>query len=81
MTRDGEKHHSDTPSRPRAVLARRKCVAAGIAIIFAFLVFWYAAEVVLLVFAGLLLALLLRGLSDWVSVRTPSCRRLGRSSF
>jgi len=39
--------------------------------IFMSLLLWYAADVLLLAFAGILLAIFLRGLSDWVSEVTP----------
>lgn len=39
--------------------------------IFLSLLLWYAADVLLLAFAGILLAIFLRSLSDWVSEITP----------
>lgn len=39
--------------------------------IFLSLLLWYAADVLLLAFAGILLAIFLRSLSDWVSESTP----------
>ena len=49
--------------------ARRVLLVAGIFL--ALLLLWYAADVLLLAFAGVLLAIFLRGLSDLVSEHTP----------
>lgn len=43
-------------------------ITAGVAVTLLFL--WYAIPVLLLVFAGILLAILLHGLSDWIARRT-----------
>lgn len=52
---------------------RRALVSVGLVVaavaLLAFL--WYAVDVLLLLFAAILLAVFLRGLSDWVSHRTP----------
>jgi predicted PurR-regulated permease PerM len=52
---------------------RRVLVAVGITTSAALLLLllWYAVDVLLLAFAGILLAIFLRGLSDWVSEHTP----------
>ena len=44
------------------------CVAVGIVALALFL--WYSVQVILLIFAGILIAILLRGLADWVSEST-----------
>lgn len=56
----------------RSGAARRAFVTAGvtIAIVLLLLLLWYAVEVLLLVFAGILLAIFLRGLSNCLAVRT-----------
>lgn len=46
-------------------------IAIILAISIVGLVLWYGANVLMLVFAGLLLALFLRGISDWVAEHTP----------
>ncbi len=53
--------------------ARRVLTALGIAALFAalLLLVWAAADVLLLAFAGILLAVFLRGLSDWLAEHTP----------
>ena len=43
-------------------------IAIGMATLVVFL--WYSIQVLLLIFAGVLIAILLRGLSDWVGERT-----------
>ena len=54
------------------VRARRALVTASItiAVLLFVLLLWYAVDVCLLVFAGILLAIFLRSLSDWFSSRT-----------
>lgn len=51
--------------------ARRVLIAALIfaAVIIVLLLLWYAVDVLMLVFAGILLAVFLRGVSDWLSAR------------
>jgi predicted PurR-regulated permease PerM len=53
--------------------ARRALLASSLAaaVVVALLLLWYAATVLLLAFAGILLAILLRALSDWLSARVP----------
>ncbi|MGH6946760.1 MAG: AI-2E family transporter [Kiloniellales bacterium] len=53
-------------------LARRvfEIVAIALAILIVAALLWYAVDVFLLVFAGILLAILLRAPSDWLSERT-----------
>lgn len=51
----------------------RKCFAAaaiGVALLSLAMFLWYSIEVLLLIFAGILIAILLRGLSDWVREKT-----------
>lgn len=52
--------------------AHRVLIAAFIfaAVIIVLLLLWYAVDVLMLVFAGILLAVFLRGVSDWLSART-----------
>lgn len=57
--------HSHPRFARRALVAT--CIATGVA--FVLLLLWYAAEVLLLVFAAVLLAVFLRGLSDLLSKR------------
>jgi predicted PurR-regulated permease PerM len=61
----------DPPEGPKSFSAR-VAIAAGIAIaLLALAVFlWYSLHVLLLIFASVLIAILLSGLSDWVSART-----------
>ena len=58
-------------SRPE--FARRVLILVGIvtAVALLLLLLWQATEVILLVFAGLLVALFLRGISDWINRHTP----------
>jgi predicted PurR-regulated permease PerM len=60
-------------SAGRARFTQRMLIAVGIVVIVGLLLwfFGYAFEVLLVVFAGVLLAVFLRGLSDWVSAHTP----------
>lgn len=60
-------------------LARRVLVAVGVAaaVVVLLLFLWYARDVVLLAFAGVLLAVVLRRLATWVSVHTPLSTRWG----
>jgi AI-2E family transporter len=53
-------------------LARRlfEIVAIALAILIVAALLWYAVDVILLVLAGILLAILLRAPSDWLSERT-----------
>ncbi len=71
MTRELEGDPDRQPAHPLG-FARRAltavCIAAGVALVL--LLLWYAVDVLLLVFAGVLLAIYLRGLADWVSART-----------
>jgi hypothetical protein len=61
-----------TESR-RGGLARRVLVTTGVvaAIVLLLVFFWVAVDVFLLVFGGILLAVFLCGLRDWVSEYTP----------
>lgn len=54
-----------SPARPLAIVG----VAAAVGLLLLFL--WYARDVLLLVFAGLLLGVFLRRLATWVSDHTP----------
>ena len=60
----------------RMSFARRTVIAVGIVALALALasIWWYASEVLLLAFAGVLLAVGLRGLSDWVHRRTGLAR-------
>ncbi len=53
--------------------ARRALVTAGVALLVValFVLALWVAEVLLLAFAGILLALLLRGIADWLAARAP----------
>jgi predicted PurR-regulated permease PerM len=46
-------------------------MGAGVAVVTLLLLLWHTVEILMLIFAGILLAVLLRGFSDWVSRRTP----------
>jgi len=46
-------------------------VATVTAVVLGLVFVWYAVDVLLLIFAGVLLAVLLRGVSDWLSTHTP----------
>lgn len=46
-------------------------IAVGVAIILALVVFWRLLDVMLVIFAGILLAVFLRGLTNWVAEHTP----------
>lgn len=63
---------TDKSDSARPEFTRRALIAAAIvaAITVALLVGWYAARILLILFAGILLAILLRTLSDWVSRHT-----------
>ena len=54
---------SDGAVAHRAVIAS----VVFVAVVFLALFLWYSIQVLLLIFAGVLIAILLRGLSDWVS--------------
>ena len=58
-------------AKASGVLVRQALVVVGttIAVMLLLLLLWQAAEVLLFAFAGVLLAVLLRGMSDWVSKR------------
>ena len=57
---------------PRDGFARRmlEMVAIALVILLAAALLWYAVDVLLLVFAGILIGILLRAPSDWLSERT-----------
>ncbi len=61
----------------RSPFLRRTLVVAGIgtALVLGLALLWAVAEVFLLIFAGVLVAVLLRGLSRWVSDHTPLSER------
>ncbi len=65
-------HQDRMPYQPEH-FARRMLMTVGMTalIIILLLSLWYAANVFLLIFAGILLAIFLRGLSDKVSEHTP----------
>jgi predicted PurR-regulated permease PerM len=64
---DGEASTQVPPSFPIKVLTA-SCIFVGIVALAIFL--WYSVKILLLIFAGVLIAILLRGLADWVSERT-----------
>src|SRR5699024_7494207 len=55
------------------IFTRRVLIAIGITgtVIILSLFFWYFAYIFLLVFAGILFGVFLRGLAEWVSHHTP----------
>src|SRR5687768_2649712 len=57
---------------PLGAFARRALIAAAVAavVVLVLALLWYGANVLLLVFAAILAAVFLRGLSDWVSGHT-----------
>lgn len=59
-------------SSPRKIITRRALISAAIAaaVLLGLLLFWYFAHVLLLVFAGVLLAIFLRGLANLLSSYT-----------
>jgi predicted PurR-regulated permease PerM len=63
----------DDRSLTRSELALRTLVVSGVAaaVVLVLLLAWVAADVLLMVFAGILVAVLLRGLSDRVARDTP----------
>lgn len=71
-TRPREATAEINPNAPRDVFARMVVTVVGItvAVLLALLLLWYAVDVLLLVFAGILLAIFLRGLGDKLSKRT-----------
>jgi len=56
----------------RISFVRRSLIAVGIVALAVLVIsiVWYAADVLMVAFAGVLFAVGLRGLSDWVSHRT-----------
>ena len=73
-TRPGEQQQEtgDSVRSLRSPFVRRALVVAGIgtALVLGLALLWAAADVFLLIFAGILVAVLLRGLSGWVSDHT-----------
>jgi predicted PurR-regulated permease PerM len=65
-----------SPRRWRDTFFRRAFVVVGItiAIILLLLFVWFSFQVLLLVFAGILMAIFLHGLADWLSERTRLSR-------
>lgn len=57
----------------RTIYIQRVLLFVGIvaAVVILLLLFWYALDIFLLIFAGILLAVLLRSITNWVSERTP----------
>jgi predicted PurR-regulated permease PerM len=68
--RDTMQHHETASGR--SSYTRRVLLTVGIvaAVGIVALLLWYGVEVILLAFAGLLLAIFLRGLADWVNQHT-----------
>ena len=67
-------HHEQAgrlPNRPRPFRRPRPVAITTIVLIAPLVLIWYTVEVLLLVFAGVLLAVFLRGLSDGLSQYTP----------
>jgi predicted PurR-regulated permease PerM len=69
---EAKTHETDQKQLGLGTFARRALVAiliaVGILLLLAFL--WFAVDVLLLIFAGILLAILLRSMSDWLGART-----------
>jgi predicted PurR-regulated permease PerM len=59
------------PYRPKPFIKPMPVAVATIVLIALLLLLWYTVEVLLLVFAGVLLAVFLRSLSDGLSHYTP----------
>ena len=68
---DSETSHDGKLSRPE--FANRVLIAIGLltAVALLLLVLWQGTQVILLIFAGLLVAVFLCGIAGWVSRRTP----------
>lgn len=66
-------HDSETQQRTQQAATRWSLTAVGIAVATVVLVvlLWYIVDVLLLVFAAVLLALLFRAPADWLARRTP----------
>jgi predicted PurR-regulated permease PerM len=64
--------NAEPPIR-HGVFARRALIAGGTTLLLTTvaLLVWFSVEVLLLIFAGLLLAIFLRSLADWVKEHTP----------
>ncbi len=67
-----ERSADPVTNTPRDGFVRRMLIGVGItvAVLLVLLLLWYAIDVLLLVFAGILVAIFLRGLSDKLSERT-----------
>ena len=65
--------HPNVIPRQSSSFTRRVLVAVGsaTAVVLALLLLWHATDVLLLIFAGLLLAVFLRTSSNWLSKHTP----------
>ena len=70
---NGEGHSRSDGGSRHGGFTRRALTVIGlvIAAVTLLMFLWYAVDVLLLIFAGVLLAVFLRGLSDWVSRHTP----------
>lgn len=71
----GDGHDNAGPGRDRVIRCIRSGVAISTCAVLALLALFYAIDVLLLVFAGVLVALFLRALSDWISEHTPLSAR------
>jgi predicted PurR-regulated permease PerM len=60
----------DTPERKETAQRALVYVAIAVAVVIALVLIWYAVDVVLLAFIGILLAILLRAPADWLVERT-----------
>ena len=60
----------DRPERKDAAQRALVYVAVAVAVVIALVLIWYAVDVVLLAFIGILLAVLLRAPADWLARRT-----------
>jgi predicted PurR-regulated permease PerM len=60
----------DEPERKDTAQRALVYVAIAVAVVIALVLIWYAIDVVLLAFVGILLAILLRAPADWLSERT-----------
>lgn len=65
--------HQTQAGGPSGSLAHRAFIVIGlaVAVVIGLILFWYLVDVLLLAFAGVLLAIMLRAPADWLAARTP----------
>src|SRR5688572_11172964 len=68
--RTGSIGSMDNPERKDTAQRALVYVAIAVAVVIVLVLIWYAIDVVLLAFIGVLLAILLRAPADWLSART-----------